>query len=77
MGNIIKTSPYEKNILNIYLFGDSEDFNSYGRKNVKQKNDSYNWINEFSKKEFRKKDFDSIIDDIILGFQKKNNSNCI
>ena len=73
-----KNKENEKNILNIYLFGKSEDFKFEIMGNNNLNNTKlYEWIITFSNKEITLENLNLIKDDIINKFQKESLCNCI
>ena len=68
----------EKKILNIYLFGKSEDFKFEIMENNSFKDiELYKWITNFSNKEITLENLNHIKDDIINKFQTESLCNCI
>jgi len=82
MGNIPGwgNNTKKRKILNIYLFGDSTNFNysalTYKKYNFSDTN-LYNWIKDFSNKELTENNFYSLMSDIISKIQKSPEYNCI
>lgn len=68
-----------KNLLNIYLFGESEDFikEINNKKSYFCQNGLYNWITEFSHKEITRENINLINNDIVSKLQIREEYNCI
>ena len=77
--NIFGSNTKEKNILNIYILGESQNFTSsiFTEKPNFNHNYLYNWIKEFSNKGITNDILNNIIEEIKLKILKNNESNSI
>ena len=77
--NFLGSNTKEKNILNIYILGESQNFTSsiFTEKSNFNHNNLYNWIKEFSNKGITNDILNNIIEEIKLKISKNNESNYI
>ena len=73
MGNYYGNNSKDKNILNIYITGESKNFNLQLIPN----NSTYKWITQFSEKKITDEILSAINNDIKLKYQRSIECNCI